>query len=736
MSTAKRPPSFWGSPEAKPPSPAPRVPRPNPLTPLLRERPVGLSPRAVGLAELGLLVTVGVLLLLFFRPSFLFSITTTTGGDTGAHIYVPWFLREELFPRGQLFGWSNGWFAGFPALQFYFPLVASFQALLSYVIPYEVAFKLGTVLGTFFLPVAILLMLRLMRFSFPIPMIGATFGLYFLFMDSFQIFGGNIAGSLAGEYSFSLSVALCFVFVGLFYRVVIEQRGSPTLTAFVLAAAVLSHLVPVIMAMAGALAIIVWAGTREGWFSATRRASITLGIAFALTAFWSIPFLARLPYTANMRWGSLVGWGTLLPRELWIFIGLAVVGAIVAAVRRDARTMIFAVPGAVAVLAYFLLPDGHVWNGRFVPFWYLAVLLMASYGLGTVIPSLARAVNRSRAGLLALVVTLAVAAGVGGNILREREPSYVDNWIADNYRGYEGKPDYPGFKALIDRLSELPPGRIMWEPNAALGKYGTAVALMSLPYWTEHSSMEGMYFESSFTTPFHFLTASEVAEAPSNPIPDLPYEPLDLDRGVPHMQLFDVSYYLTFTETARREALAHDDLDLVGNSGEFSIFEVDSSYQVVVPEFQPVVLEGRDWIDANIEWFSDLGSLDVPLASDGPAGWDRSSDVSDLPRTPQEDGGRVFPSEVDHDAISFETDAVGAPHWIKTSYFPNWRAQGALGPYIASPSLMLVIPTQERVSLTYERTWAEWTGLALSFLAVVLLIVPRTRRWASALALR
>ena len=42
------------------------------------------------------------------------------------------------------------------------------------------------------------------------------------------------------------------------------------------------------------------------------------------------------------------------------------------------------------------------------------------------------------------------------------------------------------------------------------------MALMLLPYWTDGciGSMEGLYFESSATTPYHFLNQSELSEAP------------------------------------------------------------------------------------------------------------------------------------------------------------------------------------------------------------------------------
>ena len=58
----------------------------------------------------------------------------------------------------------------------------------------------------------------------------------------------------------------------------------------------------------------------------------------------------------------------------------------------------------------------------------------------------------------------------------------------------------------------------------------------------------------------------------------------------------------------------------------------------------------------------------------------------------------------DDDRISFDVDKVGVPVLVKVSYFPNWQASGAEGPWRVAPNLMVVIPTSEHVSLHYGRT--------------------------------
>jgi hypothetical protein len=699
------------------------------LRTFLRARPLVLSIRTRRVVEAGVIIGIAALLLVYFTPNLLLSKTTTTGGDTGAHIYAPWYLRTHLFEKGLVSGWSPGWFAGFPILHFYFPLIAAFQALVSFVIPYEVAFKLGTTIGVFFMPVGAYLMLKLMRFNFPIPLVGAITMVGFLFMDSHTIYGGNIPSALAGEYSFSLSIGLCMVFLGLAYRSATEQGARPIRAAVVLALAVLSHLIPVIVALLALPLVIFWGVRARGLAVLTRRFSVVLGLAFALTAFWSIPFLARLGYTANMGWFPVEGLSELFPREIWVYVAAAALGGLVAVARADRRFLLLVALAVIGAALYLLIPRGHVWNGRFIPFWYLGVYLCAAYTVGSLVPVLARYMWRRRIQVVAVSITAGVFLLVGGWTLWNKGETFVDFWVEHNYKGYERMPDYDVFRRLVSRLDRLPSGRVMWEPSQDLGRFGTPIAFMSLPYWTNQASMEGIYFESSFTTPFHFMLAAEVAQKPSNPIGGLPYNELNLDLGTAHMEMFDVDYYLAHSTQAIRAADESDRLTLIDEIEDFKLYAVDTPGQVVVPEYEPIVLEGADWTDANVQWFKDLENIDVPLASDGPAGWARVTEAEGrLPRVPLEHGGDSIPSRTTDDEISFSTTAIGEPHWVKTSYFPNWRVEGAEGPYLASPSLMMVVPTQSEVTLRYQRTWAEWLGLVLTVAAIGALLVPHSRR--------
>ena len=130
-------------------------------------------------------------------------------------------------------------------------------------------------------------------------------------------------------------------------------------------------------------------------------------------------------------------------------------------------------------------------------------------------------------------------------------------------------------------------------------------------------------------------------------------------------------------------------------------------------------LSDEDWA---VEWYGyeNADELDLWITADGPEEWRRISEVADRQRAPRPNdvtGARVTDVVMDdHDhRISFTTNAVGVPHLVKVSYFPNWTATGADGPYRVAPSLMVVVPTEEEVVLQFERKSAEIIGMALTF---------------------
>jgi len=747
------------------------------------------------------LAGVSLVIIAVMSPWAIFSSTTPTGGDTGAHVFGPAYLRDTLLPEGRILGWSNAWFAGFPAFYFYFPLPSLTIVALDLILPYGVAFKLVTVLGLLAMPLAAYFLAGSMRLGRGVSLVAASSGAVFAFFESYTIYGGNVASSLAGEFSYSWSMALSLLYLGLLIRAVRDDRRFFKWAALALAATALSHILTTLVVIFASLFVLPWkGGLKRG-----------LGVwvwGFAIAAFWALPVVLRIGLTSDMAWRPLTDWEEVFPVEIWLLLPLAVAGA-VWAMRRGARAAPM-IGATLLPLIYYPLPTNlpewfpdtfggdrwKLWNGRLLPYWYLGVAFFAAVAVGAAVMWASRrlpsrsATHWARALLLVTVVVaaglvsvspefpawgwvIAAASGlclliwswywpetmstrmfltIGATAVLSlgalSSVSFVDGWSAWNYGGYESTEPWPEYQALMTEIETLDDGRVQWEGNAKWGEYGTPMAPMLIPYWTEgsHQSMEGLFFESSLTTPFHFINSSEMSYQASNPIPGLRYNNLSMDRGLRHLDLYGVRYYVSITPEATDEANSRDDLRPVATTGPFTIFELPPSQLIEPLSFVPAVYDaperglldsligtqstiGSDgsplpaFHDMALDWYDDIQGLDRLVVADGPDAWPRIERLEQRPTIPIVESGEVSNIVIEDHEISFTTTAVGIPHLVKVSYFPNWQADGADGPYRATPSLMVVVPTTTDVVIRFENTWVEKAGLALSVAGVVALVV-------------
>jgi hypothetical protein len=716
-------------------------------------------PSVESMVTFGVVAAAVIFVFAQLQPSLLFSDTTPSGGDTGAHVWGPDYLRHHLLPKGRITGWTPDWYAGFPAFTFYFPLPALAIALLSFVLPYGIAFKLITVLGILTLPVAAWAFGRLCGMRFPGPAVLAVATVPFLFDRGFTIYGGNIPSTLAGEFTFSISLSLAVLFLGVVARGLDTGRHR-ALAAVLLALTGLCHLLPTIFAVVGAcLFYLLKPGRRRLGF---------LGVIFAtgamLAAFWSVPFLFRLPYANDMGWEKITEYGkNLFPENLRWVVVLALGGAVMSIVNR--RRMGLFLTGMLTLTGslFVLAPQGRLWNARVLPFWFLCLYLLAAVAVTELGPAIGRWVaadpeKPSPLGRLLTPVAAALLAwmivGLPLGVLPSWLPkpdttdaSYIPSWAKWNYSGYEGKAAYPEYKALVDTMAEVGRtngcGRANWEYESGLDRFGTPMALMLLPFWTDGciGSMEGLYFESSATVPYHFLSAAELSKAPSNPMRDLPYPTTNVADGIRHLQILGARYYMAFSPETVAQADAHPDLTRLATSAQWSIYEVSGSEIVAPLQFQPAVatgpVKGEDgWLNLGVDWYTDFSAHDVFLATSGPKEWQRvkvheqPTDVKtvgapisvDPPARRPLDPVAVSGIRSDDNDISFDVDRVGIPVLVKASYFPNWKVSGAKGPYRVTPNLMVVIPTSTHVELHYGTTPIDVLGWLLTVGGIALVV--------------
>ncbi len=158
----------------------------------------------------------------------------------------------------------------------------------------------------------------------------------------------------------------------------------------------------------------------------------------------------------------------------------------------------------------------------------------------------------------------------------------------------------------------------------------------------------------------------------------------------------------------------------------WDIYEVAGSSLVQPLSFEPAVVRGlgqaqKSWLDPSVSWYLDPARWAVELAGSGPPSWPRirRGDLSppELPVAPTE----VSDVETTDNTVTFRVSRPGTPVLVKVSYFPNWQASGANGPWRVTPNLMVVVPTGHRVTLFYGPSGANDLGEALTGLGLALI---------------
>jgi hypothetical protein len=703
------------------------------------------------------------------QPGLILGPNMDVGGDTAAHVVAVDFFIHHVLAHGQLSGWDPEWFGGFPLYVFYFPLPAVLVAIVSGVTTYAVGFKIVTVLGTIFLPLAAYAFGRLAGFARPIPalMAAATVPFLFNFAPSgtavyypWNIDGGTIASTLAGEFSFSLALTFAVLFLGVFVYALRTGRYR-WLAALLFALTLLCHVIPGLFAGGAAIIIIVARSRRRE--AATLIAVGALGAFIA--AFWLLPFAAYLSYSSSMNFGRVGDvYSQLFPANgeqavQWI----AAVGLVVAVWRRDRIALALGAVALASVAAFCWLPSGLVYNGRWLPFWYLTTALLAAYAVGelgrTGFAALGHeSLNPILTGVFGALVAVGAVAlwlGVLPFTPSDTPRNPVDSWAKWNYSGYQAKPGWPEFRRVVAMLERAAVvhgcGRLDYEysPNTEQ-VFGSTLVPMSFPLWTNGciDSAEGLYYESSTSNHFHFLDQAELSLEASNPVVGLPYRTLDVADGIRHLQLTGVKYFLADSPTVERDAAADPSLVAVGSTAESAsvvdgsapsptsptkprwvLYLIRDSGLVVPLRYEPIVESGltkTQWQTTTaVTWYQDPSYWPVPIVGQGPATWPHAPPGTLLLPAASR---RVAATTVSHiyygdSTVSFRVSRLGVPILVKVPYFPNWTATGALGPYESTPNLMVVVPQAHDVVLTYGTTAVDWAGRVASGIGVLGLVV-------------
>ena len=643
-------------------------------------------------------VVLGATLMVFatMQPSLIFRNNTPTGGDMGAHVWGPAYLRDVLLPHWRLTGWSMDWYAGFPMYRFYMVVPALMIVLLDVVLPYGIAFKIIAVAGLVAFPPAVWKMGRLAKLAYPLPELLTIGAVMFLYDESFTIYGGNMASTMAGEFSFSIALMFAMLGLGLLARGLDDGRHRAP-AAVIIALSALSHGIVLIFVFLGAALMVVMKWDRQR----LRFGILTIGTSVLLSAFWVVPFLGGHKYMTDMKYEPRPSGAAdslwkmyfpLAPVFNYLLVFLAVAGFLGSIGKKRFLGTWMGVYSIILMIGVKVAQDslpviGLLWNPRILPFVYLLRYLLALIGVFDVAVFLRQSVFTQRnpgvippAPRLPLFTAIVSAAAVfclvvigvryqslpGARIeSTATKTSYVwgpfkfpssrafsDGWARWNFSGYEGKGAYKEYHDIVQAMQTLGAdpahgcGRAVWENNGELNKYGTTMGLMLLPFWTKGciGSMEGLYFEAAGTTPYHFVSVAALSKQSSNPVRELRYDNNNPELGVRYMRALGIRYYMAFTPEAVSKAATQPALREVAVTGPWHVYELVDTVLVEPLGTRPVVVNERPgdqrerWLEVGMSWFQHPDEWSALPVSDGPGDWQRVDAVVDVARRVGEPG--------------------------------------------------------------------------------------------------
>jgi len=231
------------------------------------------------------------------------------------------------------------------------------------------------------------------------------------------------------------------------------------------------------------------------------------------------------------------------------------------------------------------------------------------------------------------------------------------------------------------------------------------------------STLEGVHSQASLQTHAVYYVASELGAASPNPFRKRDYSMFDTEAALRHLRLFDVSQVVALSPQLVASLDARPDARRALRIPPYVVYDLAGAGGGYVEPlaYAPVRSSPRGWRDKSYRWFTRKPLAKAHLVfTDDPRFTVAERDEWLAPPEVPLPGGVEASAAVADESIVVTTNRIGHPLLVKVSYHPRWRAEGADGPYLVSPALMLIVPRQPTVRLFYARTRADDAGLVLT----------------------
>jgi hypothetical protein len=618
--------------------------------------------------------------------------------DFFGHYSSAYHIKNNIFPSPM--GWNPFFFLGYPQNQFYPPLLSYSTALLGFVLPLDLVLILITILSALAVPPAFYYLLRRYSFSDLQAISGVLILVALLSFNLSEVFSPE---SLMLGYTFQstfhiglLTNSLALPLLVLYMLLVRELKDGYVKPSIMLSLVILCNVFVAVVAFVYLLAFVV----SERLYR-EKNLYIHLALAFLLSAFWTIPFLAKFSFSR----------GTSTFQRLDMALSLRILlaaGLVIVLFRRRDKKMLTLhlslVFLSLLILASFFADLPLHTNRLIVPvIMFLIPVVLATVG--------------ERRILLPATVVFFIILAVLSPGLEVPEGGRANL----NIGKLDGRVLFVSPFDDINRPHEVDEKIFIETGNTGVNGLFLESAANG---WYIHSIMAEIYPDVliwGFTDYPQFIYDRHGINETGGYVEDM-YENKTVNniiRG--QMGLFNVNYLLTNLNLSLYLPVNYTRLGVGAEAGgiRYYLYKIGESSLIDVLTYKPErVVE--DWDEEAKKWFFSENISRVFVHSKDP--------LPDYVGTGDEEI-RVAKDDLTHGYLKFEVDSQGpVPILVKISEFPNWEAYvngERTRIYRASPYLMLVYG-QGTIELKYGMVSSDiigWLASLVGFIWVILFFV-------------
>jgi len=609
--------------------------------------------------------------------------------DTAGLYFSAWYSKYYLFPR--IVGWNPFFFLGYPHNQFYPPLYSYLSALLSIVMPLDIAFKLILIVVLVLTPISFYYFSRSLGFSKNRSSLIMLIMFAVLFIFPHNHYGGNMHSTFnIGLFGNALGIMLFFFYFGSLIRAIKSKKFI--LPTILFSLIILSHIISAMVAaiLLSAL-ILIYIKEKDKIILFAKH----IGIVFLLTSFWTIPFLAKFSWTSAVQIGYDSG--------VFEFLFLVSTIYLLFVLARKKKQMI-----PVAMFLFFVLAASLIGKLFSIPIHFYRFSMF-----------------------LFLMVPLIVLSF----FKKEKIIIYLLLIFLSLFFLFTVENLHPEGTPVMDDIRSLPTGLGGRTFIVASFNKETSPHLMQqkIPMDNQIYSIKGLYAESSKHARYIFNLEKELDLNDSLAwglylnMDIIPRNDSFIRELLPYQfNLFNINNVITFeNKSSEWDELKKLYSFYVWNleiekleKHTYSLYNVGDSNLIEVLNYTPNVVDKEIWENYTLAWF---------LSKNITKGVFVNEDVPDFKGTGNE-SIEILEMSPTQEYIKFKVDSSKpVPILIKISDFPNWNAYSngkRLKIYQASPYMMLIYGHGE-IELKYEAILVDILAALLSVFGLILLIIKK-----------